>query len=145
MLRTYCPVILLLQSQKSFIGFVDFFGQFDDDQNRWQQFFFFFHPRVNLKTTFPVHKSSFCVRILLLPELTVLIYILWVFVWRQEEEVGAALALAPPLLSPINLIKRRVRRRAEKEERAWSSGGSRILTQKLDLWTGKVVFKLTLG
>ena len=47
--------------------------------------------------------------------------------------MGAALALAPPLLSPINLIKRRVRRRAEKEERAWSSGGSRILTQKLDL------------
>ena len=46
------------------------------------------------------------------------------------------MALAPPLLSPINLIKGRVRRRAARKKRehgVLKQGGSRILTQKLDL------------
>ena len=41
------------------------------------------------------------------------------------------MALAPPLLSPINLIKRRVRRRAEKKERAWSSEASLAVAEFL--------------
>ena len=78
-----------------------FFGQFDDDQNRWQHFFFFFHPRVNLKTTFPVHKSSFCVRILLPPELhalssfSALLLTLLLIRFMGDKSGGASAKAAP--------------------------------------------------
>ena len=78
-----------------------FFGQFDDDQNRWQHFFFFFYPRVNLKTTFPVHKSSFCVRILLPPELhalssfSALLLTLLLIRFMGDKSGGASAKAAP--------------------------------------------------
>ena len=124
---------------------VCFFGQFDDHQNRWQRFFFFFYPRVNLKTTFPVHKSSFCVRILLPPELHALssfsaLLLTLLLIRFMGDKSGGASAKAAPTSSSCRHTKTH-----SIYIRTVSSGSSRILTQKLDLWTGKVVFKLTLG
>ena len=64
-------------------------------------FFFFFHPRVNLKTTFPVHKSSFCVRILLPPELhalssfSALLLTLLLIRFMGDKSGGASAKAAP--------------------------------------------------
>ena len=64
-------------------------------------FFFFFYPRVNLKTTFPVHKSSFCVKILLPPELhalssfSALLLTLLLIRFMGDKSGGASAKAAP--------------------------------------------------
>ena len=101
-IHTYIARILLPQSQKSFRGFVCvFLVNLMIIKTGGSVFFFFFYPRVNLKTTFPVHKSSFCVRILLPPELhalssfSALLLTLLLIRFMGDKSGGASAKAAP--------------------------------------------------
>jgi hypothetical protein len=86
-----------------------------------------------LKTTFPVHKSSFCVRILLPPELHALssfsaLLLTLLLIRFMGDKSGGASAKAAPTSSSCRHTKTH-----SIYIRTVSSGSSRILTQKLDL------------